>query len=128
MEAASDRSFGLVFAVVFLVVASLPLVRGGSIRLWALPVSAAFLGVALLSPRWLAPLNRVWTRFGLLLHSIVSPVALAVVFFGVVLPTGVLLRAFGKDPLRLKRDPAAGTYWIERDPPGPTAESLRNQF
>lgn len=128
MEAASDRSFGLVFAVVFLVVASLPLVRGGSIRLWALPVSAAFLGVALLSPRWLAPLNRVWTRFGLLLHSIVSPVALAVVFFGVVLPTGVLLRVFGKDPLRLKRDPAAETYWIERDPPGPTAESLRNQF
>jgi hypothetical protein len=84
--------------------------------------------VALLWPAVLAPLNRIWTRFGLLLHRIVSPVVLGVMFFGVVTPMGLVMRALGKDPLRLRFDPAARTYWIERRPPGPAPDTLNNQF
>ena len=67
-------------------------------------------------------------KFGELLHRIVSPIALGIVFYLAVLPTGLLLRLFGKDPLRLKIDRGAASYWIKREPPGPTAESLNNQF
>jgi hypothetical protein len=124
----SDRAFGLVFAAFFLVVALLPLWNGREVRLWSLGLAAAFLAVALAVPSILAPLNRVWTAFGNLLHRIVSPVALAILFYGVVAPTGLLMRLFGKDPLRLKRDPAARSYWLERRPPGPPADSLKDQF
>jgi len=91
-------------------------------------VSGLFLLLAVLVPRVLAPANRLWTKFGLLLHHIVSPLALGVLFFLVVTPTGLLMRLFGKDPLRLRFDPAADSYWIKRDPPGPAADSLKNQF
>jgi hypothetical protein len=128
VQSSSDRSFGLVFTVVFVIVGLLPLLNGQGIRVWALGLSAVFFLVALAVPRVLAPANRAWTKFGLLLHGVVSPVALGVLFFGVVTPTGLLLRLFGKDPLRLRFDPAAKTYWIARAPPGPDADSLKNQF
>lgn len=124
----SNRSFGFVFTVFFVIVGLLPLLNGGGIRLWALGVSAVFLLLALVAPKILAPANRAWTKFGLLLHKIVSPIALGILFFGVVTPTGFVMRLLGKDLLRQRFDRSATTYWIARTPPGPDAESLKNQF
>ena len=128
IRGSSDRSFGVVFAVVFALIGLLPLVSGGAVRMWSLAVGAAFLLVALAFPSVLAPLNRLWLRFGLLLHKIVSPLVLGIMFFLVITPMGVLMRAFGKDLLRLKLDRQLASYWIERTPPGPPPESLRDQF
>ncbi len=128
LQSSSDRSFGFVFAAVFLIVALYPLLHAGGIRIWAAVISGLFLLLAVLVPRVLAPANRLWTKFGLLLHNIVSPLALGILFLLVVTPTGLLMRLFGKDPLRLRFDPAAASYWIKRDPPGPAADSLNNQF
>ncbi len=124
----SDRAFGLVFAVVFAAIALYPLLAGNPPRLWSLVIAAAFAAVALLRAGLLAPLNRLWTRFGLLLHRIVSPLVLGFMYFAVLTPTGLLLRLAGKDLLALKRDPAAASYWIPRTPPGPAPESLKQQF
>ncbi len=124
----SERSFGIVFACVFALIGTVPWLLGHELRLWALGGAAAFLLVALLLPSLLAPFNRLWFRFGLLLHHIVNPIIMALIFFGAVLPTGLAVRAFGKDLLRLKRDPKASSYWIERDPPGPEPESMTRQF
>ncbi len=79
-------------------------------------------------PSLLAPLNRVWTKFGLLLHKVVSPIVLGVMFYLVITPTGLLMRLFGKDPLRLKFDGTAKSYWIPREPPGPKPDSIKDQF
>ena len=128
IQRSSDRSFGLVFAAVFLIIALYPLLHAAGVRLWAIAVSGVFLLLALFLPHVLAPANRLWTKFGLLLHNIVSPIALGILFFLVVTPTGLLLRFFKKDPLRLRFDSAAASYWIKRDPPGPAADSLKNQF
>jgi hypothetical protein len=82
-------------------------------------VAGLFLGVALFYPAALTPLNRLWLKFGLLLHKVVNPIVMALVFFGTVLPMGLAMRALGKDPLRLKRQPNENSYWIERRPAGP---------
>jgi hypothetical protein len=113
---------------VFLIVALLPMLSGGTVRWWSATVATVFGALALLAARALGPLNKLWTQLGLLLHRIANPVVLGVMFFIVVTPTGILMRITGKDPLRLKRDDAASTYWIERDPPGPSPESFRDQF
>lgn len=128
VPSASDRSFGFVFAIFFTIVALLPLLNSRPIRFWSLGLATIFLLLALLIPVVLAPLNRLWGWFGSLLHRIVSPVALGVLFFLVVMPTGLIMRVLGKDPLRMQLDPHAKTYWIERSPPGPDADSLKNQF
>ena len=128
IQSSSDRAFGLVFSTVFAIIAIYPLLGGGAIRIWFLIVAGIFLLLALVAPSVLAPANRVWMKFGELLHRIVSPLALGIVFYATVLPTGLLLRLFDKDPLRLRIDRNAASYWIKREPPGPTAESLNNQF
>jgi hypothetical protein len=128
IEGSSDRVFGLVFAGVFLVIAVWPLVHGVPPRWWALVVSAVFGGIALLKPVLLARLNRLWMKLGILLGKVVSPIALGILFYGVITPIGVVIRLTGKDPLRLKRDPAADSYWIARAPPGPPPDSMTNQF
>ncbi len=128
VQGSSDRSFGIVFAVVFALIGLLPLVFGHPVRLWALAIGAGFLVVALVVPRVLSPLNRLWLRFGLLLHKIVSPLVLGIMFFLVITPIGLLMRAVGKDLLRLKFDKRSSSYWIERLPPGPPPESLKDQF
>lgn len=128
IETSSDRSFGIVFAVFFAIVALLPLLNAHPLRMWALFVSVLFLVPALLLPQSLAPLNKLWAKFGALLHCVVSPIALGVLFFLVVTPTGLLMRLLGNDPLRLRLDRSAKSYWIKRAPPGPDAESLKNQF
>jgi hypothetical protein len=123
-----DRQFGIVFTVVFTIVAVWPLVRGNSIRWWSVGVAAVFLVIAAIAPRLLAPLNAVWLWIGLLLHRCVSPIVLGLVFFSTVTPIGLVLRALGKDPLRLQFDPKAPTYWIDRRPPGPSGTTMPNQF
>jgi Saxitoxin biosynthesis operon protein SxtJ len=124
----SNRSFGLVFGGFFVLVALLPAFHGSPVRLWALAVAAAFIAAAFFVPRLLQPLNRVWFRLGLLLHHVVNPVIMAVMFYGAILPMALLLRALGKDLLRLKRDPKAHSYWIAREPPGPAPGSMSKQF
>ena len=128
VKGSSDRAFGLVFSAVFAIISLYPLLGSGTIRIWSLIVAGIFLLLAFITPVVLAPANRLWTKFGELLHRIVSPLALGIVFYFTVLPTGLLLRLFSKDPLRLRLDPAAESYWIKREPPGPAAESLKNQF
>lgn len=124
----SDRAFGIVFAVVFLIIGVLPLAFGETARIWSLTVGAAFLAIAFLRPALLAPLNRLWTRFGLVLHKIVSPVVLGIMFFAVITPMGLLRRALVKDPLRLRFDRQARSYWVDRQPPGPPPDTFNNQF
>jgi hypothetical protein len=127
-QGSSDRAFGIVFAIFFALVALLPLRTHHPVRWWAFPVSGLFLLVGLLKPVWLHPLNKYWTKLGLLMGRIVSPVVTAVLFYAVVTPTALLFRILGKDPLRLAHDPAARSYWIERQPPGPAPETMANQF
>lgn len=128
VKASSERSFGIVFAVVFAVIGLWPLVGGGAPRLWAVVIGAGFLALALLWTAPLRPFNQLWTRLGLLLHAVVNPVVMGFLFFGTVLPIGLLLRLTGKDLLNLKRDPGAASYWIERKPPGPKPETMIQQF
>lgn len=124
----SDRSFGLVFAAFLALVGLSPLLHHRGPRLEALVPAALFLAAALVAPTLLAPLNRLWFRFGLLLHRLVSPVMMAAIFYLVVTPAGLLMRWRGKDPLHRRFDRAATSYWIVRQPPGPPAGSMSNQF
>jgi hypothetical protein len=124
----SDRSFGLVFAVVFALIALLPLWWGGPLRIWALVVAGAFTAAALLAPALLRPLSLLWFRIGLLLHRVVNPLLMAVLYFGVFTPMGLVLRARGKDLLNLRRDATRASYWIAREPPGPKPGSMSKQF
>ena len=128
VQGSSNRAFGLVFTVFFLLIGLLPLLHGHAIRMWALLLAGGVLVLALAVPAVLAPANRLWTKLGLVLHKIVSPIALGILFFLVVTPTGLLMRLLGKDPLRLRFDRSADSYWIDRTPPGPDADSLKNQF
>lgn len=127
-DGSSDRTFGLVFAGLFTVIACWPLLHGEQLRWWAVGIVAVLAALALGKPALLAGPNRLWTRFGILLGNLVGPVAAAVLFYGVFTPLGIIMRLAGKDPLRLKLDPDARTYWIQRAPPGPPPDSLTNQF
>jgi hypothetical protein len=118
----------LVFAVVFLVIAGIPLFHGEAIRWWSVGVAGVFALVALVKPALLAGLNRLWMKLGILLGKVVSPIALGILFYVVITPIGVAIRLTGKDPLRLKFDPDAESYWIPREPPGPPPGSMKNQF
>jgi len=113
-----DRGFGLVFATAFLLAA----VR---YRAWyALVIAAGFLVAALVRPSVLARMNRWWMRLGHLLSRVTNPIMTAALFYGVLTPVGLVVRACGWDALRLAREPAAASYWLKRSPPG----SMSNQF
>ena len=124
----TERNFGLVFGGIFAAIALLPLYHGGPIRWWAVPVSIMFLVCAVLSPRLLRPLNRLWFKFGLLLHHVINPIIMVLFYFGAVVPIGIMLRILGKDPLRLKLDQEANSYWITREPPAPPPGQMTKQF
>lgn len=124
----SARNFGLTFSIVFAVFGLWPLVfRTGGIRLIPLTIAAVFLAAALLYPPVLAPLNRLWFKFGLALAKITGPVVMALVYVIAVIPTGLLKQRFGPDPLRLQRQPQARSYWIERDE-ADSSRSMKRQF
>jgi hypothetical protein len=126
----SERSFGIVMAAFFALISVSPLLHPptASVRWWALGIGVVFLALAFLWTAPLAPLNRLWSQLGLLLFQIVSPIVLGLLFYLTVTPVGFLLRLFGKDPLRLRRNSAAKTYWVLRVPPGPSPQSMKNQF
>jgi hypothetical protein len=126
--AGSDRSFGLVMAGALATVSLLNGWHNGRIWPWTSGIAALFLAASLLYPAVLNPLNRAWLKFGLLLHKVVNPLVMGLLFYGSVLPTGLVMRWLGKDPLRLKRDPRADSYWIVRRPPGPAPETMKDQF
>lgn len=128
VKAGSDRGFGLVFAGFFTLMSGLSWWRGHWSWHWALPLAAVFLVVALVYPRILNPLNKLWLKFGLLLYKVMNPLVLGLLFFATIAPIGFIMRALGKDFLREKIDREAKSYWIERTPPGPPPQSMRNQF
>ena len=128
VKTSSDKGFGFVFAVVFSVVGLWPLISSDQPRLWAIGVGVAFLGTTLLFPKSLRPFNRLWTAFGLMLHKVANPLVMGFLFFGVVTPIGLLMRLLGKRTLDLQFDEERQSYWTERDPPGPAADGMKNQF
>ena len=124
----SERRFGLLFLVVLGAIGAWQVWQGGVSGPYWLAAAAVFGALALAWPRALRPLNLAWFKLGLLLHIVVSPLVIGAMFFLTVVPTGLIMRLLGKDPLRLKFDPKADSYWIKRDPPGPEPGSLKNQF
>ena len=124
----SERSFGIVMTVAFAAISLLKWWHGGHSWGWTGGIAVFLLSAAVLYPRAMRPLNQLWFKIGMLLHKVVNPIVMALIFFVTVLPTGLIMRASGKDPLRLKRRPNANSYWIERRPAGPAPESMKDQF
>lgn len=126
-EPPSNRAFGNLFAGVFALLALYLWWNGKSYILPAI-AGVAFFVIGLFVSHWLTPLNRAWMGLGSLLHRVVSPIVLGVMYFGLVTPYGLVMRIFRDDPLRRKFEPGAKSYWIQRAPPGPPPESLANQY
>jgi hypothetical protein len=120
----SNRSFGIIFFFVFCLIAFYPLLKDGEIRIWSISVALLFLILGLINSRLLTPLNRLWFKFGIFLAKFVSPIVMAFVFFGVVTPTGLLMKFFKKDILKLKKN-SSKTYWIKKTE---EKSSMKNQF
>ena len=120
----SNRNFGIVFTIVFLIISFWPLIKGGDLRNWSLIISFIFFALALLNSKILTPLNKIWMKFGLLLGKIVSPIVMGFIFFFVVTPTGIIMRLLGKDLLNLKKN-NQNTYWIKKENKN---NNMKNQF
>ena len=125
IKISSNRNFGLVFFVVFLIVGILPLTSGESIRIWSTTISFIFLILGLVNSKLLTPLNKLWLKLGIILGSIIAPIVMGVVFFLVVTPIGFVMRILGKDLINKKYDKKIKTYWIDRDR---NIGSMRKQF
>ena len=115
VKISSNRSFGLLFFIVFLVISLWPLKFQEDLRLWAFILSSIFLVLGILNSKFLTPLNKLWLKFGFFLGSIVSPVVMGIVFFIVVTPIGLIMRFLGKDLLRINKNKFVSTYWISRE-------------
>ena len=124
IKISSNKSFGLVFFIFFIIVSIYPLKTGGELRYWSLILSFIFLVLGLLNSSILSPLNKAWFRFGLLLGSIVSPIVMGIIFFGVITPISLIMKFLRKDLLNLKNN-NNNTYWIEKNGPKST---MKNQF
>ncbi|MDA9604049.1 SxtJ family membrane protein [Candidatus Pelagibacter sp.] len=120
----SNKSFGIVFFIVFLLIAFYPLINQENIRIWSLVISLVFLILGLRNSNILSPLNKLWFKFGILLGKIASPIVMGMIYFLVVTPTGLLMRLFGKDILNLKFNNEK-SYWIEKKEP---KSKMKNQF
>ena len=120
----SNKSFGIVFFIVFLLIGLYPLINQQDIRIWSLIISFIFLILGLLNSSVLTPLNLLWFKFGILLGKIISPIIMGIVFFFVVTPIGLIMRLFKKDLLKLKKNNAK-SYWIERSR---NESNMKNQF
>ena len=113
IKISSNKSFGIVFCVLFLIISMFPILSDGSIRIWSLVISIIFLTLGLLNSKFLTPLNRLWSNFGILLGNFVSPIVMAIVFFSIVTPTSIIMKILDKNLLNLKRK-NKNSYWIER--------------
>ena len=120
----SNKSFGIVFFLVFLIISLYPMLGGDSLRVWSLAISIIFLILGLLNSRLLSPLNRLWFKFGIFLGKIISPIIMGIIFFFVVTPIGYLMRLFKKDVLSLKFNDNK-SYWVDKS--GPKSK-MKNQF
>ena len=116
-EQGSEKSFGILFSIVFLIIALYPLFVSKEIHIWAFVVSVILLLLAFLAPKTLFLCNKIWFKFGMLLGSIIAPIVMAMVYLTTVLPTGLIMRLLGKDLLRKSFDKNANSYWIERNIP-----------
>jgi len=121
----SEKGFGVVFAIVFVLIGLYPLVHGGRVRLWALVAAFILLALAFLAPKALSVPNKLWFKLGMVLGAIIAPIVMALVYFTTVAPIGLIIRLTGKDLLREKLDKSAKSYWIERDQP---VGSMKDQF
>ena len=124
IQMGSNRSFGIVFFIFFLIIALWPLLNNNEIRLWSLIISLIFLILGILNSKLLSPLNKLWMRFGLLLGKIVSPIIMGIIYFFVVTPTGLIMKIFRKDLLSLKKNDEK-SYWIEKND---EKSNMKNQF
>jgi len=124
IKVGSNRSFGLVFFVVFMIITFYPLLGSGNVRLWSLIISLIFLILGLMNSKILTPLNKLWFKFGILLGRIISPLIMGIIFFFVVTPIGLLMKIFKKDLLNLKYEKDI-SYWIEKKEP---KSKMKNQF
>ena len=115
IKISSNRNFGLVFFIIFLIVSLWPLTYEGPIRIWTVIISLVFLILGLMNSKLLTPLNKLWFKFGIILGAIVAPVVMGVVFFLVVTPIGLVMKIMGRDLLNKKYDKKKRTYWIKRD-------------
>ena len=120
----SNRGFGIVFFILFLIIALYPLIRGQEIRIWSLLISLIFLTFGLMNSKFLTPLNKLWHKFGILLGNIISPIVMGIVFFMVVTPTSIILKIFSKDILNLKKNNSK-SYWIDVENKN---SKMKNQF
>ena len=120
----SNKSFGVVFFIVFLIIALYPMLKGQDLRLWSLIISLIFLILGIINSTVLTPLNKIWFKFGILLGNIISPIVMAIVFFVVVTPTGIIMKILRKDLIGLKKN-NKNTYWIEKKA---KMTSMKNQF
>jgi hypothetical protein len=125
IKISSNRSFGIVFFVVFLFIALYPITYSEDIRIWSLIISFIFIILGLLNSKILTPLNKLWFKFGVILGKIISPIIMGIIFFLVVTPIGLIMKVLGKDLLRLKYNKKDNTYWIEKN--GPKSK-MKNQF
>jgi saxitoxin biosynthesis operon SxtJ-like protein len=124
----SNRTFGWTFTAFFALVGLWPLIKHGNPRWVTLMVAALVMFITLARPALLTIPNRLWMKFGLLLHRITSPIILGILFFVVLTPTAIVMRLVHRDALRLRYDKSLSSYWIKRIPPGPSPESMINQF
>ena len=124
IKISSNRSFGIVFFIVFLLIALYPLIYSGEIRVWSAIISLILLALGVLNSKILTPLNKLWFKFGIFLSKIISPLIMGIIFFLVVTPIGLIMRIFGKDVLNLKYNKNQ-SYWIKKK--GPKSK-MKNQF
>ena len=120
----SNRNFGIVFAIVFLIISLWPLLSQTEVRIWSLIVSIIFLTLGLINSKLLLPLNKIWFKFGILLGNFIAPIVMGIIYFFVVTPTGLIMKMLGKDLLNLKKS-NKDSYWIKKNN---SNSSLKNQF
>ena len=123
IKVSSNRSFGIVFFIVILLIATYPLLKGNDLRIWSLLISFGFLILGLINSKILSPLNKLWFKFGLILGKIISPLIMGIIFFVVVTPIGIVMRVLKKDMLNLKYNQKE-TYWIEKTGPKSKMKNL----
>jgi len=120
----SNKSFGIVFFTVFLIIAIWPLLNGYEIRYWSLIISIVFLLLGILNSKFLTPLNKIWFKIGILLGNVISPIVMSIIFFLVVTPTAFIMKILGKDLLNLKKN-TKNSYWIKKQNQN---SRMKNQF
>ncbi len=124
IKISSNRSFGILFAFVFLLVALWPILNQNEIRIWSLIIAIVFLILGFLNSKLLTPLNKIWFRFGIFLGNFISPIIMGIIFFFVVTPTGLIMKLFNRDLINLKKSNKK-SYWIEKKD---IKSSMKNQF